>query len=126
YYAYGDGSEREQDPELGIATPTLDAEQLAAVDPAASEVLSRLFAQIANETAFALEEGVASPADMDTAMQLGLNWPLGPLSLAEMIGAGEAVRLLEELEHEHGSAYLQAPLLRRAAERGTELRQSPL
>jgi 3-hydroxybutyryl-CoA dehydrogenase len=123
YYAYGDGSEREQDPELGIATPTLDAEQLAAVDPAATEVLSRLFAQIANETAFALAEGVASAEDMDTAMRLGLNWPLGPLGLAETIGAARAVELLTALAGEKGGAYAPAPLLRRAAEQGLELHQ---
>jgi 3-hydroxybutyryl-CoA dehydrogenase len=122
YYAYGIGEEREVDPELGILAPTLDPEKLALVDPAAGAVLGRLFAQIANETAFALEEGIASPEDMDTAMQLGLNWPLGPLSLAEKIGARGAVELLAELEREKGGAYAQAPLLRRAAEQGVELR----
>jgi 3-hydroxybutyryl-CoA dehydrogenase len=123
YYRYGEGSEREIDPELGILAPTLDPEKLARVDPLASTVLRRLFAQIANETAFALEEGVASPDDMDTAMQLGLNWPLGPLSLAEKLGAGPAVELLAELEADLGGAYAAAPLLRRAAKQGTELRQ---
>lgn len=126
YYRYGDDVDRGLDPELGIPVPTLDPEKLERVDPLASAILRRLFAQIANETAFALEEGVASPDDMDTAMQLGLNWPLGPLSLAEMIGAGEAVQLLGALEREHGAAYAQAPLLRRAAERGISLRQAPL
>jgi 3-hydroxybutyryl-CoA dehydrogenase len=123
YYPYGEGSGRAPDPELGIAAPTLDPDQLAQVDPVATEVLSRLVAQIANETAFALEEGVASPADMDTAMRLGLNWPLGPLGLAEKIGSGPAVELLTELERERGAAYAPAPLLRRAAEQGVELRQ---
>jgi 3-hydroxybutyryl-CoA dehydrogenase len=121
YYAYGDGVEREADPELDIEAPTLDAEKLATIDPAASAVLSRLFAQIANETAFALEEEIASPEDMDTAMRLGLNWPLGPLDLAEKIGARGAVGLLAELESAKGTAYAQAPLLRRAAEQGIEL-----
>jgi len=123
YHAYGEGIEREIDPELGILAPTLDPEKLDRIDPAATVVLSRLFAQIANETAFALEEDIASPDDMDTAMQLGLNWPLGPLSLAEKIGAGPAVALLEELESAEGGAYAQAPLLRRAAEQGAGLRE---
>jgi 3-hydroxybutyryl-CoA dehydrogenase len=122
YYAYGEGIEREADPELDIEAPTLDAEKLATIDPAASAVLSRLFAQIANETAFALEEEIASPADMDTALRLGLNWPLGPLDLAEKIGASGAVELLSELESAKGAAYAPAPLLRRAAEQGVELR----
>ncbi len=123
YYPYGDGVERAPDPELGIASPTLDAAELARVDAAASEVLSRLFAQIANEAAFALEEEVASPDDMETAMRLGLNWPLGPLALAEKIGAAPAVELLTELERERGAAYAPAPLLRRAAAQGIDLRQ---
>jgi 3-hydroxybutyryl-CoA dehydrogenase len=122
YYEYGEGIQREVDPELGILAPTLDPEKLALIGPAAEEILRRLFAQIANETAYALEEEVASPGDMDTAMQLGLNWPLGPLSLAEKIGAGPAVELLRELEREQGGAYAQAPLLLRAAEQGVELR----
>jgi 3-hydroxybutyryl-CoA dehydrogenase len=121
YYEYGEGIERDPDPELGIEGPTLDPDRLTQIDPAASAVLSRLFAQIANETAFALEEGVASPADMDTAMRLGLNWPLGPLGLAAKIGTGPAVELLTGLEREQGAAYAQAPLLRRAAAQGVEL-----
>jgi 3-hydroxybutyryl-CoA dehydrogenase len=121
YYPYGESVEREIDPELGILAPTLDPQQLARIDPAATRVLSRLFAQIANETAFALEEEVAAPGDMDTAMQLGFNWPLGPLGLAEKIGAGRAAELLEELEREKGGAYAQAPLLRRAAAQAVEL-----
>ncbi len=123
YYEYGEGAQREIDPELGILAPTLDPEKLERIDPAASAVLSRLFAQIANETAFALEEDVASPDDMDTAMQLGLNWPLGPLSLAERIGAKPALALLEQLEVAGGGAYAPAPLLRRAAEQGAGLRE---
>jgi 3-hydroxybutyryl-CoA dehydrogenase len=121
YYAYGEGHERETDPELGFPAPTLDPEQLARVDPAASEILPRLFAQIANETAFALEEEIASAADMETAMRLGFNWPLGPLGLADLIGAPRAVDLLEALERERGAAYAQAPLLRRAAARDLRL-----
>jgi 3-hydroxybutyryl-CoA dehydrogenase len=80
------------------------------------EVLDRLFAQIANETAFALEAGVASPRDMETAVELGLNWPLGPLAIAARIGPGRAVAVLDELREEKGDAYLVAPRLRAEAE----------
>jgi 3-hydroxybutyryl-CoA dehydrogenase len=95
----------------GSGETTLDPEALAAIDPAALAILPRLLAQIANEAAFALEEEVGSPADMDTAMRLGFNWPLGPLELTELIGAGRAVALLEELRATHGNAYAPAPRL---------------
>jgi 3-hydroxybutyryl-CoA dehydrogenase len=113
YHAYGEDGQREPDPDLGIDAPTLDPEQLAQIDPAAEEILTRLFAQIANETAFALEEEIASPADMDTAMRLGFNWPLGPLGIAELIGPDRAADLLEGLGAEQGAAYAPSPRLRR-------------
>lgn len=116
YHLYGAGHERELDPELGILAPTLDPEKLARVDPQAEEVLGRLFAQIANEAAFAREEDIASPEDMEIAMQLGFNWPRGPLGIAKLIGPGRALAILEELRAEKGEAYLPAPLLRAEAE----------
>jgi 3-hydroxybutyryl-CoA dehydrogenase len=94
---------------------TLDPGRLAEIDPAAPEVLPRLFAQIANEAAFALEEQVGSPADMNTAMRLGFNWPRGPLELTELLGADRALALLEGLQAEHGEAYRPAPGLIAAA-----------
>jgi 3-hydroxybutyryl-CoA dehydrogenase len=110
FYEYGDGPHRAADPELGIDGPTLDPAELAEIDPAAAAILSRLFAQIANEAAFALEEEVGSPEDMDTAMRLGFNWPRGPLELTELIGAERAVTLIEGLRA-HGDAYRPAPAL---------------
>jgi 3-hydroxybutyryl-CoA dehydrogenase len=111
FYDYGEGPHREPDPDLGIKAPTLDPGELARIDPAADAVLPRLIAQIANEAAFALEEEVGSPDDMDTAMRLGFNWPLGPLELTELIGAGRAAALLEDLQQTHGEAYRPAPRL---------------
>jgi 3-hydroxybutyryl-CoA dehydrogenase len=111
FYQYGDGPHREADAELDIEAPTLDPADLARIDPAAAVILPRLLAQIANEAAFALEEGIGSPDDMDTAMRLGFNWPRGPLELTELIGAGRAASLLEELREHHGDAYRPAPRL---------------
>ena len=101
----------------GTGELTLDPAKLAEIDPAAPAILPRLFAQIANEAAFALEEQVGSPADMDTAMRLGFNWPRGPLELTELLGAHRAVELLEELRAEHGEAYRPAPGLIAAAKK---------
>src|SRR3954451_10370956 len=96
YHDYSEGTAREPDPCLGIDAPPLDPEQLAKIDPAAEQVLTRLFAQIANEAAFALEEEIASPEDMDKAMKLGFNWPVGPLEFARLIGPGHAANLLKQ------------------------------
>jgi 3-hydroxybutyryl-CoA dehydrogenase len=95
----------------GMGELTLDPERLAAIDPAAPVILPRLFAQIANEAAFALEEQVGSPADMDTAMRLGFNWPRGPLELTELMGPDRIVSLLGELQAGKGEAYRPAPRL---------------
>jgi 3-hydroxybutyryl-CoA dehydrogenase len=111
FYEYSDGARREPDPDLDLEAPALDHEALAKIDPAAPEILPRLLAQLANEAAFALEEEIGSPADMDTAMRLGFNWPRGPLELTALIGAGRAVALLEELRAAHGDAYRPAPRL---------------
>jgi 3-hydroxybutyryl-CoA dehydrogenase len=115
FYRYDEGRHREPDPELGIRAPTLDAGELSRIDPAGPEILPRLVAQIANEAAFALEEEVGSPADINQAMRLGFNWPLGPLELTGLIGAERAVALLEELRERHGDAYYPAPQLVAAA-----------
>jgi 3-hydroxybutyryl-CoA dehydrogenase len=111
FYAYGDGPHRQPDPDLGIEPPVLDPTALAQIDPAAPAILPRLLAQIANEAALALEEEVGSPADMDTAMRLGFNWPRGPLEFTNMMGATSAVEVLESLRQEHGEAYRPAPRL---------------
>jgi 3-hydroxybutyryl-CoA dehydrogenase len=115
FYEYNDGARREPDPELEIEAPTLNPEELAKIDPAGPAILPRLIAQIANEAAFALEEEIGSPADMDTAMRLGFNWPRGPLELTELIGAGRTVALLEGLREEYGEAYRPAQRLVAAA-----------
>jgi 3-hydroxybutyryl-CoA dehydrogenase len=119
FYRYEGERHRPPDPELGVRAPTLDAAELRQIDPAATEILPRLVAQIANEAALALEDEVGSPADLNTAMRLGFNWPLGPLEFTGLIGARRAVELLEELRERLGDAYAPAPrLLDAAAEEG--------
>ncbi|MEX2448331.1 MAG: 3-hydroxyacyl-CoA dehydrogenase NAD-binding domain-containing protein [Solirubrobacterales bacterium] len=126
FYAYGEDEGATPDPGSAVPSPrharegssategvapTLDRDALARIDPAAPAILPRLFAQIANEAAFALEEKIGSPADMDTAMRLGFNWPRGPLELTEAIGRARAGALLAQLRERHGDAYRPAPAL---------------
>lgn len=124
FYDYGDppdpsstvpSHQAARESDSGRGELTLDPARLAEIDPTAPAILPRLLAQIANEAAFALEEEIGSPADMDTAMRLGFNWPRGPLELTELLGARHAVALLEELREEHGEAYRPAPRLLAAA-----------
>ncbi len=121
FYEYDLDVVNEPDPELDIAVPTLDSRELAEIGPEADRILPRLIAQIANEAAFALEEDVGAPADMNTAMRLGFNWPLGPLELTELMGVRRALTALTDLQEQHGGAYAPAPLLRTAAEAGSSL-----
>jgi 3-hydroxybutyryl-CoA dehydrogenase len=82
-------------------------------------VLGRIVSQLVNEAHFALDAGVASAADIDTAMRLGFNYPRGPFEWAEAIGAARVLALLDGLRDELGEErYRAAPSLRRAAASG--------
>ncbi|HSF95939.1 MAG TPA: 3-hydroxyacyl-CoA dehydrogenase [Thermohalobaculum sp.] len=61
-------------------------------------VAQRMSAMVANLGCYMAEIGLASPADIDLAMQLGLNYPLGPLALAEDMGALTTLKVLEQLQ----------------------------
>lgn len=63
-------------------------------------VSARIVACLVNEAAYALMEGVASAADIDTAMTLGVNYPHGPLRWADALGPGRLLRVLKGL-HRH-------------------------
>jgi 3-hydroxybutyryl-CoA dehydrogenase len=79
-------------------------------------VLGRILCQLVNEARFALGEGIASASDIDTAMRLGFNWPLGPFELEERIGPGRVVAVLDALHESLGEErYRVAPGLRQVA-----------
>ena len=87
-------------------------------------VLGRIVAQLVNEAAFAVGEGVGTPADVDAGMVLGLNHPRGPLEWVDEIGATEVLVLLTGLQEEYREErYRRAPELLRAARAGEPLRQ---
>ncbi len=88
--------------------------QSETLPPGAWAVYPRIVAMLVNEAAVAIAEGVASAGDIDTAMKLGVNYPQGPLELADEIGLGEILAVLEALQAEYGDdRYRPAPLLRR-------------
>jgi 3-hydroxybutyryl-CoA dehydrogenase len=78
-------------------------------------VLGRIVCQVVNEAAFALEAGIGSPEDLDTAMRLGFNYPRGPIEWAESIGLEHVLAVLDGLWAERREdRYRAAPMLRRA------------
>jgi 3-hydroxybutyryl-CoA dehydrogenase len=91
----------------------------AGVDPLDAkrrqEILERVVAQLVNEACFAVEEGVAEPADVDRAMKLGLNHPRGPFEWAERLGPKRIAEILDALDDGADQRYRAADLLRRLA-----------
>ncbi len=81
-------------------------------------LVARTVAALANEAADIVLRGVASAADVDTAMRLGLNFPGGPLGWADLIGAMRLTGVLDALAATHPQRYRLCPLLREKAERG--------
>jgi 3-hydroxybutyryl-CoA dehydrogenase len=74
-------------------------------------ITSRINAMIGNEAFFMLQEGVASAADIDKAVKLGLNHPMGPFEMADLVGLDTRLAVLEFLHRSLGEKYRPAPLL---------------
>lgn len=76
-------------------------------------VVNRILLPLVNEACFALQERLASAEHIDTGIRLGLNHPMGPLELADMIGLDTVLSIAEILQRELGEdKYRPAPLLR--------------
>ncbi len=80
-------------------------------------VVNRILIPMINEAAWTLADGVASAADIDKAMKLGANHPIGPLALADMIGIDVCLAIMENLQAKlpAGKKYEPAPVLRELA-----------
>ena len=74
-------------------------------------ITSRINAMIGNEAFHMLQEGIASTADIDKALKLGLNHPMGPFELVDLVGLDTRLHILEYLHKTLGEKYRPAPLL---------------
>ncbi|GGB34932.1 3-hydroxybutyryl-CoA dehydrogenase [Virgibacillus dakarensis] len=99
------------------------AKQLAKTSVEVSDLpgfaANRILMPMINEAVFALYEGVASVEDIDTVMKLGMNHPMGPLTLADFIGLDTCLYIMEVLYEGFGdSKYRPCPLLRKYVNAG--------
>ena len=95
------------------------------VNDAPGFVSNRVLMPMINEAAFCVMEGVATPEAVDTVMKLGMNHPLGPLALADLIGLDVCLAILEVLQRDLGDdKYRPAPLLRKMVAAGRLGRKS--
>jgi len=88
-------------------------------------IVNRLLVPALNEAVFLVQEGVADPADIDKAVKLGLNWPMGPLQLMDYVGLDTTYNITQVFMQEfQDSKYRPAPLLREMVRAGMLGRKS--
>ncbi len=76
-------------------------------------IVNRILIPLINEACFALQEGLGTPEDIDTGIRLGLNHPMGPLALADLIGLDTCLAIADVLHRELGDdKYRAANILR--------------
>ncbi len=81
-------------------------------------ITSRINAMVGNEAFYMLEEGIATAEDIDKAMKLGLNHPMGPFELVDLVGLDVRLSILEYLHKTLGEKYRPCPLLRQYVKAG--------
>jgi 3-hydroxybutyryl-CoA dehydrogenase len=82
-------------------------------------ISNRILCPMINEAVFALQENVGTADAIDTVMKLGMNHPMGPLALADLIGLDVVLYVMEVLQRDLGEdKYRPAPLLRRMVDAG--------
>ena len=95
------------------------------VNDAPGFVSNRVLMPMINEAVFCVQDGVATPEAVDTVMKLGMNHPLGPLALADLIGHDVCLAILEVLQRDLGEdKYRPCPLLRKMVAAGRLGRKS--
>ena len=92
--------------------------EVVVIKEAPGFITSRINAMIGNEAFYMLQEGIASAADIDKALKLGLNHPMGPFELVDLVGLDTRLHILEYLHSTLGEKFRPAPLLREYVEAG--------
>jgi 3-hydroxybutyryl-CoA dehydrogenase len=100
-------AENTSDDALELAQELFEAigKRVVLVEDRPGLFLGRTVGSIVNEAVYAVQEEVASPADVDLAMRLGTNYPLGPIAWGREIGGDRVVRILQRLAGAEGAAF---------------------
>jgi len=85
--------------------------EVVVVKEAPGFITIRINAMIGNEAFYMLQEGIASASDIDKALKLGLNHPMGPFELVDLVGLDTRLNILEYLHKSLGEKFRPAPLL---------------
>ena len=95
----------------GIEVGRRMGKEVVVIKEAPGFITSRINAMIGNEAFYMLEEGIASAADIDKALKLGLNHPMGPFEMVDLVGLDTRLHILEYLHKSLGEKFRPAPLL---------------
>ncbi|MFH1153812.1 MAG: 3-hydroxybutyryl-CoA dehydrogenase [Pseudomonadota bacterium] len=109
------------DTTMGISRDFVETIKKTAIEvkEAPGFAVNRILCPMINEAIFVLAEGIAGAEDIDNAMTLGANHPIGPLALADMVGLDTMLLVLEGFHRELGEdKYRPAPLLRKMVRAG--------
>jgi 3-hydroxybutyryl-CoA dehydrogenase len=97
--------------ETAVAVGQRMGKEVVVIKESPGFVTTRINAMIGNEAFYMLQEGVANAEDIDKALKLGLNHPMGPFELADLVGLDTRLHVLEYLHKTLGEKFRPAPLL---------------
>jgi 3-hydroxybutyryl-CoA dehydrogenase len=98
--------------------------EVVVVKEAPGFITSRINAMIGNEAFYMLQEGIATAEDIDKALKLGLNHPMGPFELVDLVGLDTRLHILEYLHKTLGEKFRPCPLLSQYVKAGRLGRKS--
>jgi 3-hydroxybutyryl-CoA dehydrogenase len=109
---------RDEAVEAARETCAAMAKTMVEVNEAPGFVTTRINALIGNEAFYMLQEGVADARGIDTALKLGLNHPMGPFELVDLVGLDTRLSILQYLHRTLGDKYRPCPLLEKYVRAG--------